>query len=60
MTNYRDEYKSLEVDFLVSLDKYQELAAALGFKGDAWFGDPLASHTEIVAEAKRLKGLDND
>jgi len=48
---WRDEYKAIEQDYMVLKDQYAELARALGFPGDAWFGDPLASHSEVVARA---------
>lgn len=35
-------------------DDYREICRALGFKGDAWFGDPLVKRSEIVAKAKEL------
>lgn len=52
--NYRNLYKRLEQENMVLLDKYAEIATALGFEGDAWFGDPLATHKEIVQRAKEL------
>lgn len=42
-----DEQRDMSI-----LDKYAEVASALGFEGDAWFGDPLAGHEEIVHRAQ--------
>lgn len=54
MTNWHDEYKSLEQAWMVLKDDYSEVARALGFPGCGWWDDPLASHKEIVARAKEL------
>jgi hypothetical protein len=54
MFHLRQEVKSLEQSVMNEMDKYQSLAKALGFEGDAWFGDPLASHQEILAKAQAL------
>lgn len=54
MYTYYDEYKELEQMYMVLKDQYAELARALGFIGDSWFGDPLASHEEILRKAKYL------
>ena len=35
-------------------DGYAKVARALGFEGNAWFGDPLADHAEIVAKARTM------
>lgn len=53
-TNWRDEYKRAEQDFMSVKDQYAEVARALGFEGDAWFGDPLVTHSQIVARARDL------
>lgn len=53
-TNWRDEYKAMEQSFMALKDQYAELARALGFEGDAWFGDPLASHDDVVKRAREL------
>lgn len=50
----RDDLKSLEVSYMVIKDQYAELAKALGFEGDAFFGDPLADHQAIVDKAKEV------
>lgn len=60
MENWRDEYKAMEQSFMNEKDKYAEVARALGFDGDAWFGDPLASHEEIVKRAKELSKLKHE
>lgn len=39
---------------MVIKDQYAELAKALGFEGDAFFGDPLADHQAIVDKAKEV------
>ena len=54
MTNWRSEFKAAEQAYMVVKDQYSEVARALGFEGNAWFGDPLARHEEIVARAERL------
>lgn len=56
-TNWRNEAKANEQAFMAIKDQYAELARALGFEGDAWFGDPLAGHDEIVARARELATL---
>ncbi|UQD69191.1 hypothetical protein JEY40_24560 [Bradyrhizobium japonicum] len=35
-------------------DQYAELARAAGSPGDAWFGDPLESHEEVLERIKSL------
>lgn len=54
MGKWREKYKQQEQEWMVLKDQYSEIARALGFKGDAWFDDPLASHEEIVKRAKEL------
>lgn len=54
MGKWREKYKAGEQSWMVLKDQYSEVARALGFEGDAWFGDPLASHEDIVARAKEL------
>lgn len=49
-----DDYKSLEQSWSSLKDQYSELARAMGFEGDAWFNDPLASHEEILGRAHEL------
>lgn len=49
---WRDQYKSMEQSWMVLRDQYSEIARALGFEGDSWFGDPLASHAEILERAE--------
>lgn len=51
------EYKSLEQSFMALKDDYSEICKALGFKGDAWFGDPLVPHKEIIKKAELLQAL---
>ena len=53
MTNWRSEFKAMEQSWMVLKDQYSEIARALGFAGDAWFDDPLASHDQIVSRASR-------
>lgn len=53
----RGKYKGMEASWMHLRDQYSEIARALGFDGDAWFGDPLASHEEIVSRAKKLAAL---
>lgn len=47
----------MEQSFMVLKDQYAEVARALGFPGDAWFNDPLASHAEVVARAAEVAEL---
>lgn len=54
MGKWREKYKAEEQAWMVLKNQYSEVARALGFEGDAWFGDPLACHDEIVARAKAL------
>lgn len=51
---WRDKYKGMEQSWMVLRDQYCELARALGFEGDAWFGDVHEPHDVIVARAKTL------
>ena len=51
---YRDRYKSAEQAWMALRDQYSELARALGFVGDTYFGDPLVSHEEILERATKL------
>lgn len=53
-TNWRDECKEAQQAFMVARDEYSEVAAALGFDCDTWFGEPRATHAEVVARAKQL------
>lgn len=55
MKQTKEEYKALEQAWMSLKDDYAELARALGVKGDAWFGDPLKSHKEVIAVAKSLE-----
>ena len=52
--DWRNEYKAIEQSWMYLKDQYAEVARALGFEGDAWFGDPLADHAEIVAKARTI------
>jgi len=48
------DFKSLEESYMALKDDYSEICRALGFKGNAWFGDPLESHETIIKRAKEL------
>ena len=52
--NWRDEYKAIEQAFMCLKDDYCELARALGFKGDPFWGDTFVPHAEILAKVKEL------
>ena len=54
MGKWYDKYKAEEQAWMVLKDQYSEVARALGFEGDSWFGDPLAKHEEIVERAQHL------
>lgn len=54
MGKWRERYKAEEQAWMVLKDQYAEVARALGAPCDAWFGDPLCSHEEVVARAKAL------
>lgn len=59
-SNYRDMYKRIELDYMLLLDDYNELARALGFKGVGLWGDVTVEHDVLVDKAKRLQeDLDN-
>jgi hypothetical protein len=51
------ELKGLEQVYMVSRDEYSEIARALGFNGDTFWGDPLVSHADVLARAKELATL---
>jgi len=51
----RDELKGLEAMYMSLKDDYSELARALGFEGNSFWGDPLVSHKEVLAKAKALR-----
>lgn len=51
----RQEFKALEQSYMVLQDQYSELARAIGVEGDAFWGDPLESHDQVLAKAKILK-----
>ena len=53
--DWYDKYKGMEQAWMVLKDQYSEVARALGFEGNAWFGDPLAEHKKIVEVAKELR-----
>jgi hypothetical protein len=53
-----DEDKSLEQSWMVLKDQYSELARAIGFEGDSWFGDPLAEHDEVLKRANEFAVCD--
>jgi hypothetical protein len=46
------EIKSLEMSYMSIKDDYSELARAFGIEGDAWFGDPLMSHKEVLERVR--------
>ena len=52
--NWRDEAKYLEQQNMVLMDKYNEVARALGFKGNGWWGDVNEQHNVVVERAKFL------
>jgi hypothetical protein len=52
---WRDEAKYYEQAWMSLKDQYAELARAIGCEVDAWFGDPLDSHSEVVERANRLR-----
>lgn len=52
---YRDQYKSAEQAYMLMRDQYSEVARALGFDGEGYWGDPMATHEEIVERATALK-----
>lgn len=43
-----------ELNWMHLKDQYSELARAAGSPGDAWFGDPLESHEQVLARIKAL------
>jgi hypothetical protein len=43
-----------EQQWMILKDQYSELARAAGSEGDAWFGDPLESHEDVLARIKTL------
>ena len=51
----RQQLKAMEQQWMSLKDDYAELARAIGVEGDAWFGDPLASHKEVVQVAKGVR-----
>lgn len=51
---WRQECKEMEIAFMSAKGEHSELALAMGFDDLTWFGDPLAPHSEIVEQAKRL------
>lgn len=48
----REKAKSLEQSWMSLKDDYSEICRAIGIKGDAWFGDPIISHKEILEHIK--------
>lgn len=54
--DWRDRAKDLEQQLMVAMDQYSELARALGFEGDAWFGDVHTPHEDVLARARFLGG----
>lgn len=53
--NWYDEYKDIEQGYMVLMDRYSELAKALGFFGKGYWGDVMEPHSEIVERAKMLR-----
>jgi hypothetical protein len=56
-TDWRDDYKELEISWHQLKDQYSELARALGMPGDPFWGDPLDSHAVVLARAKELSSF---
>lgn len=50
----RDEAQSSELSWMQLRDEYSEVARALGVPSDSFWGDPLVSHSDILARAKEL------
>lgn len=48
----RDKIKQLEQEWMALKDQYSEIARALGFEGDPFFGDPYEDHEVILRRAK--------
>lgn len=51
---WRQEYKGMEQAFMNVMSEYSDVALAMGFEGNSFFGDPLADHAEIVERAREL------
>ncbi len=51
----RDEFKDLEQQLMVLRDRYAEIARALGFEGDAFWGDVHDSHAQILEAARNAR-----
>jgi len=56
-TKLRQDLKAMEQAYMVMKDQYADLAQALGAPCDAWFGDPLVPHNEIVQRARLVVTL---
>jgi hypothetical protein len=50
-----EEIAALERAFTGMKDMYGEVSRALGFQGDGFWGDPYATHEEIVERAHELR-----
>ena len=55
----RGKIAGLEQQWMFLKDDYSELARAIGVKGDAWFGDPLCSHKEVLEKVEALANPNN-
>lgn len=53
-TDWVAEAKDNELAFMVAKDEYSGLARALGVRSDAFFGDPLESHQDVVRRANSI------
>lgn len=51
-TYWRDSFKRLEQIYQLKCDDYAELAKIVGATPNAWFGDPVESHEEIMEMAR--------
>lgn len=50
----RDDLSASELAWMQLKDDYSALARAIGMQGDTFWGDPLASHADVLARAKEL------
>ena len=51
---YRNDYKTLEQEYMSLKDDYSEIARELGFEGVGFWGDPIVSHKEIIDKVREL------
>lgn len=59
-TDWYDEYKAIEQQWMALKDQYSEIARELGMTKLGFWGDPLAHHNEIVQRAKFLVSLEKN